>query len=104
MFRVLTLSVVDIEAGDAKALIAEKEGEGKADIAHADDTDAGFAGFDLLLQVGQRNVSQWSSCGDYKGFSVYGLENLGKESNTIVIPAKYERIRLQRRRTWRSIW
>ena len=43
----------DIEAGYLEALAAEQQGQGQADIAHADDSDAGFTGFDLLLELGQ---------------------------------------------------
>lgn len=62
------LAVFDVEAGDAKALIAEKEGEGKTNISHSDDTDAGLASFDLLLQVGQRNVTSGRHAVIIKGF------------------------------------
>ena len=44
----------DVEASDAKALVAEEQGEGQADIAHADDSDAGVASFQLLLQFSKR--------------------------------------------------
>jgi len=40
----------DVEAGDAEAFVAEEEGEREADVAHADDADAGFAGFHFAFQ------------------------------------------------------
>jgi len=44
------LGGLDVEAGDAEALFAEEQGEREADVAHADDADAGFAGFHFLLE------------------------------------------------------
>ena len=46
----LNLGRLDIEASDAKAFIAKEQGEGKADVAHADDANAGFAGFEFALE------------------------------------------------------
>ena len=43
----------DIEAGDAETLAAEEQRQRQADIAHADDSDAGLAGFHLALQLSQ---------------------------------------------------
>ena len=43
----------DVKAADAESLGAEKEGEGQTDIAHADDSDAGFAGFHVALELSQ---------------------------------------------------
>ncbi len=44
----------DVEAGDAKALVAEEQREGQANIAHADDSDAGLTSFQLMLQFSKR--------------------------------------------------
>ena len=41
---------LDVEAGDAEAFVAEEEGERETDVAHADDADAGFAGFHFALE------------------------------------------------------
>jgi hypothetical protein len=41
---------LDVEAGDAEALVTEEKREGQADVAHADDADAGFAGFEFVLE------------------------------------------------------
>ena len=40
----------DVEAGDAEAFVAEEQGQRKADVAHADDADAGFAGLHFELE------------------------------------------------------
>ncbi len=37
---------VDVEAEDREALLDEGEGEGQADVAHADDADEGVVGVD----------------------------------------------------------
>lgn len=42
----------DIEAGDAEAFVGKEEGKREAYVAHADDTDAGFAGFEFVLEGG----------------------------------------------------
>ena len=41
---------LDVEAGDAEAFVAEEQGQRQADVAHADDADAGFAGFHFALE------------------------------------------------------
>ena len=48
-----TLSGGNVEAGHLEALAAEQQRQRQADITHADDSDAGFAGFNLLLELGQ---------------------------------------------------
>ena len=41
---------LDIEAGDAEAFAAEEQGKRQADIAHADDSDAGLASLHPALE------------------------------------------------------
>ncbi len=53
----------NIEAGYLESLAAEEQRQRQAHIAHSDDADAGFAGFDLLLEFGQMNPG-CSSHGD----------------------------------------
>jgi len=48
------LGGLHVEAGDAETLFAEEQGEREADVAHADDADAGFAGFHFVLQGFER--------------------------------------------------
>jgi hypothetical protein len=47
------LGGVYVEAGDVEAGFAEEQREGQADVAEADDRDAGFAGFDGGGPVGE---------------------------------------------------
>jgi len=41
---------LDVESGDAEALVAEEQGERQAHVTHADDADAGFAGFEFVFE------------------------------------------------------
>ncbi len=45
----------DVEARYLEAFAAEQQRQRQSDIPHPDDSDAGFAGFDFLLEVGKRD-------------------------------------------------
>ncbi len=48
----LHLAGVEVEAGDLEARLVEEEGEGEADVALADDADAGAA----VVDAGEKSV------------------------------------------------
>ena len=45
------LALIDVEAGDGKLLFAEQQGQGKSDVAEADDANSGLALLDLILEL-----------------------------------------------------
>ena len=63
----VNLALLDIEASNLEGFAAEKERERQADVPHTDDTDAGLARFDFLLQVGEGNVGCGGHIDDCKG-------------------------------------
>ena len=46
------LALIDVEAGDFKLLLAEKQGQRQAHVAQADDANPGLALLDLVLELG----------------------------------------------------